>query len=119
MTAIVILFLWSFRLSSIISKPVQNIELVAKEIANLNFNVEAHEYSNRENASLTRSINLISRNLKETLETINNRNEEMTSLYDAQTKQVTLKKQLVSSISHELKTPLMIKIGRASCRERV
>ena len=108
MTAIVILFLWSFRLSSIITKPIQNIELVAKEISNLNFNVEAHEYNNRENASLTRSINLISRNLKDTLETINNRNEEMTKLYEDQTKQVSLKKQLVSSISHELKTPLMI-----------
>lgn len=108
MTAIVILFLWSFRLSSIISKPVQNIELVAREIAALNFNVEAHEYNNRENASLTRSINLISRNLKETLETLNNRNQEMTSLYEEQTNQVALKKQLVSSISHELKTPLMI-----------
>ena len=108
MTAIVILFLWSFRLSNIITKPVRNIELVAKEIANLNFNVEAHEYNNKENASLTRSINLISQNLKETLETLNNRNEEMTKLYDDQTKQVTLKKQLVSSISHELKTPLMI-----------
>ena len=108
MTAIAILFLWSFRLSSIITKPVQNIELVAKEISNLNFNVEAHEYNNRENASLTRSINLISRNLKETLETLNNRNLEMTRLYDDQTKQVSLKKQLVSSISHELKTPLMI-----------
>ncbi len=108
LTAIVILFLWSFRLSSIISKPVQNIELVAREIAALNFNVEAHEYNNRENASLTRSINLISRNLKETLETLNNRNQEMMSLYDEQTNQVTLKKQLVSSISHELKTPLMI-----------
>jgi signal transduction histidine kinase len=108
MTAIAILFLWSFRLSSIITKPVQSIELVAKEISNLNFNVEAHEYNNRENASLTRSINLISRNLKDTLATLNNRNQEMTRLYDDQTKQVTLKKQLVSSISHELKTPLMI-----------
>lgn len=108
MTAIVVLFLWSFRLSNIISKPIKNIELVAKEIADLNFNVEAQEYNNRENASLTRSINLISKNLKETLETLNKRNEEMTSLYDDQTKQVTLKKQLVSSISHELKTPLMI-----------
>jgi len=108
MTAIAVLFLWSFRLSGIITKPVQSIELVAKEISNLNFNVEAHEYNNRENASLTRSINLISKNLKETLETLNNRNEEMTKLYDDQTKQVTLKKQLVSSISHELKTPLMI-----------
>lgn len=107
-TAIVIILLWSFRLSSIISKPIQNIELVAREIAQLNFNVEAHEYNNRENESLSNSINLIARNLKETLETINTKNRELTELYDEQSKQVSLKKQLVSSISHELKTPLMI-----------
>lgn len=108
MTAIVIIFLWSFRLSNIISKPIKNIELVAREIAALNFNVNANEFNNKENASLSKSINLISRNLKETLETLNKRNEEVMSLYDEQSKQVSLRKQLVSSISHELKTPLMI-----------
>jgi len=107
-TAIVIILIWSFRLSSIISKPIQNIELVARQIAQLNFDVEAHEYNNRENESLSRSINLISRNLKNTLETINAKNTELTNLYEEQSNQVTLKKQLVSSISHELKTPLMI-----------
>jgi len=108
LTAIVIIFLWSFRLSSIISKPIQNIELVTKEIANLNFDTEAHEYRNKESASLSRSINLISKNLKETLETLNTKNTELTTLYNEQSMQVSLKKQLVSSISHELKTPLMI-----------
>ena len=108
LTALAVIFIWSFRLSSIISKPIQNIELVAREIAQLNFNVEAHEYNNRENESLSNSINLISRNLKETLETVNTKNRELTDLNIEQSKQVTLKKQLVSSISHELKTPLMI-----------
>ena len=108
LTAIAIIFLWSFRLTSIISKPVQNIESVAREIADLNFNVEAHEYNNKENTSLSKSINLIARNLKETLDTLNAQNDELTNLYDEQVKQVSLKKQLVSSISHELKTPLMI-----------
>ncbi len=108
LTALVVIFLWSFRMSNIISKPIQNIELVAREIANLNFNVEAHEYNNRENESLSKSINLISKNLNETLDTINTKNDELTKLYDEQSKQIALKKQLVSSISHELKTPLMI-----------
>jgi len=108
LTAIAIIFLWSFRLTSIISKPVQNIESVAREISDLNFNIEAHEYNNKENTSLSKSINLISRNLKETLDTLNAQNDELTNLYDEQVKQVSLKKQLVSSISHELKTPLMI-----------
>lgn len=106
--AILIVFAWSFRLSKVLSKPVQNIENVARQIANLNFDVEVHEYNNRENHSLSNSINLISRNLKETLDTLNNQNDELMGLYSEQTKQVSLKKQLVSSISHELKTPLMI-----------
>jgi signal transduction histidine kinase len=108
LTAIAIIFIWSFRLSNIISKPIKNIELVAREIAQLNFNVSAKEFNNRENKSLSNSINLISRNLKETLETVNKKNQELTNLYEEQSNQVTLKKQLVSSISHELKTPLMI-----------
>lgn len=108
LTAVAIVLLWSFRLSSVISKPIQNIEAVTKEIANLNFEVEAHEYNNKENESLSKSINLISRNLKETLDTISTKNEELVSLYNEQSTQYSLKKQLVSSISHELKTPLMI-----------
>jgi len=108
LTAIAIIFLWSFRLTSILSKPVQNIEAVAREISDLNFNVEAHEYNNKENTSLSKSINLIARNLKETLDTLNTQNDELTQLYEEQVKQTTLKKKLVSSISHELKTPLMI-----------
>lgn len=106
--AILIVFAWSFRLSRVLSRPVQNIESVARQIANLNFDVEVHEYNNRENTSLSRSINLISRNLKETLDTLNSQNVELKELYNEQIKQVSLKKQLVSSISHELKTPLMI-----------
>lgn len=108
LTAIVIITLWSFRLSTIISKPIKNIELVTKEIASLNFNVEAKEFNNKETSSLSESINLIAINMRNTLDTLNTKNTELTTLYDDQTKQVTLKKQLVSSISHELKTPLMI-----------
>lgn len=107
-TAIVIMFIWSFRLSRTIADPVQDIENAAKEIANLNFNVEAGAYNNRENTSLSNSINLIAMNLKDTLNTLSGKNEELKELYDEQVKQVSLKKQLVSSISHELKTPLMI-----------
>lgn len=107
-TAIVIIFIWSFRISSIMTTPIQNIELVARQIAQLNFDVEAHEYNSRENESLSKSINLIASNLRTTLETLNSKNKELRSLYDEQSKQVSLKKQLVSSISHELKTPLMI-----------
>jgi len=107
-TAVVIIFLWSFRISNILTKPIKNIELVAREIAALNFDVKAKEFNSRENESLSMSINLIASNLKATLEALNKKNMELLDLYEKQSREVDLKKQLVSSISHELKTPLMI-----------
>ncbi len=108
LTAVVIIILWSFRIGTIVSKPIKNIEKIAREIADLNFDVVSNEYHNKESSSLSNSINLIAINLKQTIETINRKNAELVALYDDQTKQSNLKKQLVSSISHELKTPLMI-----------
>ena len=108
LTAVGIIFLWSFRISNVVSKPIKNIEAVAREIANLNFTVQALEANNKESTSLSNSINLIAKNLKSTIETINTKNTELTKLYNEQNEQHNLKKQLVSSISHELKTPLMI-----------
>lgn len=107
-TAIIVILMWSFRIGNVASKPIKKIEVVAKEIANLNFEVEALEYRNKEATSLSKSINLISSNLKSTLNTLNNKNEELMNLYKAQSEEVDLKKRLVSTISHELKTPLMI-----------
>jgi signal transduction histidine kinase len=100
--------LWSLRIGNTATNPIKNIEKTARQIANLNFEVSTHEYKSKETTSLSNSINLIAKNLKQTIETINNKNNELISLYKQQTEQTKLKKQLVSSISHELKTPLMI-----------
>lgn len=108
LTAIVIIILWSLRIGNTASYPIKNIEKTARQIANLNFEVSTHEYKSKETTSLSNSINLIAKNLKQTIETINNKNNELIALYKQQTEQTKLKKQLVSSISHELKTPLMI-----------
>ena len=108
LTALIVILLWSFRIGTVASKPIKKIERVAREISNLNFDIEALEYKSREASSLSKSINLISSNLKTALNNLNQKNQELMSLYENQSEQVNLKKQLVSSISHELKTPLMI-----------
>ena len=108
LTAIVIIILWSFRIGPMISTPIKKIEGTAKRIALLDFDTIAEEYTNKETSSLSDSINLISKNLRSTIDTINNKNDELMKLYAYQSEQVNLKKQLVSAISHELKTPLMI-----------
>ncbi|TVP96328.1 MAG: sensor histidine kinase [Acholeplasmatales bacterium] len=108
LTAVAIIILWSFRIGTVASTPIKNIEKTSRQIANLNFDVVAKDSANKEAASLSESINLISRNLRTTIETINKKNSELVALYKAQTQQSNLRRQLVSSISHELKTPLMI-----------
>ena len=108
LTAVAIIIIWSFRIGTVASTPIKNIERISRQIANLNFDVVAQDSSNREAASLSESINLISRNLHNTIDTINKKNSELVTLYKDQTRQSNLRRQLVSSISHELKTPLMI-----------
>lgn len=107
-TALLLILLYSIRIGRVVSKPILKIERVAEEISNLNFDTEALEFKSKEATSLSKSINSLSKNLKNALETLNNNNQELVNLYKDQSQQVDLKKQLVSTISHELKTPLMI-----------
>lgn len=108
LSAVILILLYSFRIGSVASKPIKRVERVAFEISNLNFDLEATEFKSKEAISLSKSINSLSKNLREALENLNHNNRELMDLYKDQSQQVDLKKQLVSSISHELKTPLMI-----------
>ncbi|XMB67767.1 HAMP domain-containing sensor histidine kinase [Mycoplasmatota bacterium zrk1] len=94
--------------SNMISKPIISIDDAAKEISELNFDINANENQNKETSSLSNSINTIAVNLKENIDQLNNRNKEVLELYEKQTKQVTLRRNFISAISHELKTPLMV-----------
>lgn len=108
LSALILILLYSFRIGKVASNPILKIERVAQEISSLNFEAEAIEFKSKEATSLSKSINSLSKNLKNALETLNQNNQELMALYKEQSQQVDLKKQLVSTISHELKTPLMI-----------
>lgn len=105
---IALAFVISTVVSNMISKPIKEIDEVAKDIANLDFEAHAKEYQNREASSLSDSINTISVNLKENIQKLNVRNEEVLRLYEHQTSQINLRKRFIRAISHELKTPLMV-----------
>lgn len=108
LSALLLILLYSFRIGKVASNPILKIERVAEEISSLNFEAEALEFKSKEATSLSKSINSLSKNLRNALETLNQNNQELMALYKDQSQQVDLKKQLVSTISHELKTPLMI-----------
>jgi signal transduction histidine kinase len=105
---IFIIILWSNRLKSIVSVPISKIVRSTEKISALDFDISLNETSSLEVTSLSNSVNKIAHNLKETLNLVNSKNKELQKQRDQQEKQAKLRKQLVSSISHELKTPLMI-----------
>jgi len=98
----------SILVSRFISKPIVTIDNAAKEISNLNFDVVVQESQNVEVSSLSKSINTMAVNLKNTVQKLNQRNQEVTALYEEQLDQIELRKKFISAISHELKTPLMV-----------
>lgn len=104
----IVICLSAWYIGKFIAKPIENITEVANDISNLDFSQKANEFGNRETTQLSKSINLLNDNLKQTIEELNIKNQEANELAQSQQKQFQMKKQLVSSISHELKTPLAI-----------
>ncbi|GAA0127265.1 HAMP domain-containing sensor histidine kinase [Clostridium sp. CTA-19] len=76
-----------------ITRPLEKLKLLSKDIANLNFRTEKIE-TNDEIGELATSINSMSVSLEKAHKDINSQNERL--------------KALVSDISHELKTPLSL-----------
>jgi two-component system, OmpR family, sensor histidine kinase VanS len=105
---IVLAIAMSIVISKFLSTPITKIDAAAKEISNLNFDVVVQESQNVEVSSLSKSMNTIAVNLKETIQKLNSRNAEVTRLYEDQLDQIELRKKFISAISHELKTPLMV-----------
>lgn len=98
----------SLYVSRSIASPIEKITYAADEIANLNFDIHVSNHTNRETSRLSRSINQLSSNLSSVINQLNTQNQEMKKISEEQMHQFMMKKQLVSSISHELKTPLSL-----------
>lgn len=93
-------------LRRIITRPIVSITNTAKEIADLNLDVRCTFTSNDELGILSASLNELATNLQKALDDLKNANEQLQE--DARHERVLLnqRKELVDSLSHEMKTPL-------------
>ncbi|WP_432666590.1 HAMP domain-containing sensor histidine kinase [Wukongibacter baidiensis] len=91
---IIAIFIFSYLYSRIISKPLIEMDKVAKKMAALDFSQSLKEDSDDEIGSLARSLNTLSTNLEDSLEKLRLNNQRL--------------KEFTANASHELKTPLAI-----------
>lgn len=106
--ALVLIILLSFIYSKMISKPLISLNTTALKMANLDFTEECKFTSGDEIGSLAKSLNTMSKNLKSNMDELRSANEQLMEDIEKERRLESIRKEFVSSVSHELKTPLSL-----------
>lgn len=116
---LVLLIIFSFIYSKQFSKPLVFINKATKEMSNLNFDTPLIKINTQDEFSeLAMNINSLSLNLKSTLERLNEQNKQLSLSLDRENKNETTRRDFVSGMSHEIKTPLAVIQASAEAIER-
>ncbi len=107
----------SLRLSSQIAKPIRAVEDIAKSMSNLDFSRRITVKSRDEIGSLASSVNILSDRLRETINELQDKNKQLEEDYLYISKLDERRKEFLSSVSHELKTPIALIRGYAEALE--
>ena len=91
------------------SKPIEELDNIAKNMANLNFE-QKYKVSdaNDEIDNLGRSINMLSEKLESTIKQLRESNLELEKDIEEKSQLDEMRKSFISDVSHELKTPIAL-----------
>lgn len=95
------------------TKPIRKLNRVTDKISKLNFEEKVEVFTGDEIENLSNSINKISFEINKAFTELSDKNLELNKLLDKQKKEEKLKREFVSSVSHELKTPITVINGYA------
>lgn len=109
---ILIIFL-SYFYSMTLLKPILRLNKAAQKMAKLDFTEKIAVSRNDEIGSLSRSLNTLSTNLSNSMEELQEANTQLTIEIEKERELESMRKDFVSGVSHELKTPLGIIRGYA------
>ncbi len=109
---ILIIFL-SYFYSVTLLKPLLNVNKIASRMAKLDFSEKIEISRKDEIGSLAKSLNTLSTNLSTNMDQLKDANKQLTIEIKKERKLESLRKEFVSGVSHELKTPLGIIRGFA------
>ena len=91
-----------------ITLPAKEFIGYAKEFQKINFNVIADEMTNSDFIKLANAFNELQKTLDEAIEKLSKKNTEILTLNENLKNELVYKRELVASISHDIKTPLTI-----------
>ncbi|WP_243190686.1 sensor histidine kinase [Clostridium gallinarum] len=99
--------------ANLISKPLVNINKVAKKMSSMDFTVRCEEISDDEIGNLATTLNFLSSTLKNALDDLKLKNKKLEEDIEKERKLEEMRKDFVASVSHDLKTPIGIIEGYA------
>jgi len=108
MVGLLLIIVVSFYYSKVITKPLLKLNAVTNQLAKLNFNEKIKIQSEDEIGELSKSINTLSENLASTIDNLQQANERLIKDIEKEKQLEEIRKEFISGVSHELKTPLSI-----------
>lgn len=111
--ALIIIAVMALLFSRIISNPLVKMNQIAMKMADLDFSEECDINSKDELGGLSNSLNHLSKNLNISLTELKSANEKLQLDIEKERSLETMRKEFISSVSHEFKTPLGILKGFA------
>ena len=102
-----------FWVSNSFSKPIQRMAVIAKRMSRLDFDAKVVKFSNDEIGELGHSMNELSEKLEEAVSELKTANNELRKDIDKKTQIDEMRKEFLSHVSHELKTPIALIQGYA------
>lgn len=103
----------AFLISKSFTKPIKKLNIIAKNISELNFSKTYEVTTDDEIGTLGKSINILSKSLENKIQELSDINIELEKDIEEKSKLAEMRKQFVSDVSHELKTPIAIIQGYA------
>ncbi len=111
--SLLIAIIVAFLVSKWFTKPIIKLNNVAKSMSDLNFDKRYEVKTNDEIGELGKSINYLSERLSTTIFDLNQANEKLKEDIERERKIDLMRKEFISSVSHELKTPIALVQGYA------